>query len=131
MPEQIKTSCGFVGKTQNQTSLRSCKIEIACITLSDHDYLPLLYSLLSHLKEGLYNSLEQKKSRIRETKHLLTDADSIAAAKKLLGIFFIPPRRNRRRRRQGAFIENKNKNCVCPYLRLYAYPLRKKVSIKY
>ena len=29
-----------------------------------------------------------KKSRIQETKHLLTDADSITAAKKLLSIFF-------------------------------------------
>ncbi len=38
----------------------------------------------------------KKKSRIRETKHLSTDADSSTAAKKLLSIFcFIPPRRRR------------------------------------
>ena len=41
----------------------------------------------------------EKKSRIRETKNLLTDADSSTAGKKVLSIFFTPPRR----RRQGAF----------------------------
>ena len=32
----------------------------------------------------------KKKSRIRETKNLLTDADSSTDAKKLLSIFFVP-----------------------------------------
>ena len=41
----------------------------------------------------------KKKSRIRETKHLSTDADSSTTAKKLLSILFIFPRH-----RQGAFM---------------------------
>ena len=45
-----------------------------------------------------------KKTRIRETKHLSTDADSSTAAKKLLSIFLIPLRR---RRRQGALTPKK------------------------
>ena len=57
---------------------------------------------------------KQKKSRIRETKHLSTDADSSTASKKLLSFFFfIPPRRHHHWCRQGAFTQKKikkNKN---------------------
>ena len=37
------------------------------------------------------NPILKKKSRLRETKHLLTDADSSTTAKKLLNIFLSLP----------------------------------------
>ena len=65
------------------------------------DLKKVCYPYLFFPVKRLYLTL--KKSRIRETKHLLTDAESSTAGKKLLGIFFIPPHCHGCRRRQGAF----------------------------
>ena len=59
--------------------------------------------------------LEALKSRIRETKNLLTDADSSTSTKKLLSIFFHRPCRRRRRRRQGAFGQRKKTHSPPPF----------------